>query len=296
MSLLKMRIIVLIEKLKKVTAVAEELGMKQPTISFHMRKLEEEWGASLFEMKTGKVILTQSGKLLHHYAEQIDQLYTEAETRFREQKQNGRHSCVIGSVDAASAILFQDTWFTRLAEITDMQFSFTTGSSTHLFDSLQAGSVDLVLSGSLPAPPLFQHELITETSLSLYLPEHHPLAQSLVLPSYRLAGSPFIQLNEPSLQDTIKQWENSERVTLQTDWFTDRIELALNAVRSGLCMTILPSHLRSYPLEGITVIPLPGQYLAWKLYAVWRGDYWNPPLLQRILQLIRDNKKQTIRS
>ena len=85
MSLLKMRIIVLLEKLKKVTAVAEELGMKQPTISFHMRKLEEEWGASLFEMKTGKVILTQSGKLLHHYAMQIDQIYTEAETRFREQ-------------------------------------------------------------------------------------------------------------------------------------------------------------------------------------------------------------------
>ena len=295
MSLLKMRIIVLIEKLKKVTAVADELGMKQPTISFHMRKLEEEWGASLFEMKTGKVMLTQSGS--YCIIMRSDRLtYIRGRARFREQKQSGRHSCVIGSVDAASAILFQDTWFTRLAEITDMQFSFTTGSSTHLFDSLQAGSVDLVLSGSLPAPPLFQHELITETSLSLYLPEHHPLAQSLVLPSYRLAGSPFIQLNEPSLQDTIKLWENSERVTLQTDWFTDRIELALNAVRSGLCMTILPSHLRSYPLEGITVIPLPGQYLAWKLYAVWRGDYWNPPLLQRILQLIRDNKKQTIRS
>ena len=128
--------------------------MKQPTISFHMRKLEEEWGASLFEMKTGKVILTQSGKLLYHYAEQIDQIYTEAETRFREQKQCGRHSCVIGSVDAASAILFQDTWFTRLAEIADMQFSFTTGTSTDLFDSLQAGSIDLVLTGKPAGPSL----------------------------------------------------------------------------------------------------------------------------------------------
>lgn len=287
MSLLKIRIIVLLEKLKKVTAVAEVLGMKQPTISFHMRKLEEEWGVPLFEMKTGKVMLTQSGKLLHHYAQQIDQIYTEAQNRFRGQKQSGRHTFVIGSVDPASAVLFQGDWFTRAAEITDMQFSFKTGSSADLFDCLQAGSVDLVLSGSLPASHMFQHELIMETSLSLYVSEKHPLSESPGIPSYRLTGSPFIQLNEPSLQETIKQWENNERITLQTDWSTDRIELALNAVRSGLCMTILPSNLSSCPLEGIKVIPLPGQNQVWQLHALWRSEYWNPPFLQRILQLLQ---------
>ncbi|MFC5649131.1 LysR family transcriptional regulator [Paenibacillus solisilvae] len=290
MSLLKMRILVLLEKLKKVTAVADELGMKQPTISFHMRKLEEEWGVPLFEMKTGKVMLTTSGKLLHHYAEQIDRIYNEAQSRFHERKQSGRHTYVIGSIDAASAILLQGSWFKRIAEITDMQFSFTTASSGDLFDSLLAGSIDLVLSGGLPASPLLHHELVLESSLSLYIPDQHPLSQSPGVPSYRLAGSPFIQVNEPSLQAAIKQWENSERITLQTDWHTDRVELALSAVRSGLCLAILPSNLNSFQLDGIQVIPLPGQNQVWQLYACWRSDYWNPPLLQRILQLLHNKK------
>ena len=200
MSLLKMRIIVLLEKLKKVTAVADELGMKQPTISFHMRKLEEEWGASLFEMKTGKVILTQSGKLLHHYALQIDQIYTEGRGPLPRTK--AKWKTFLRDRQRRCSLRYSLSGYLvhSFSRDTDMQFSFTTGTATDLFDSLQAGSIDLVLTGSLPAPPLLQHELITETSLSLYLPEQHPLAQSVVIPSYRLAGSPFIQLNEPSLQ------------------------------------------------------------------------------------------------
>ncbi|MEI0735993.1 LysR family transcriptional regulator [Paenibacillus sp. JTLBN-2024] len=51
MNLLKLHILVLIEKLKKVTDVARELDMKQPTVTFHMKSLEEELGVALFETK-----------------------------------------------------------------------------------------------------------------------------------------------------------------------------------------------------------------------------------------------------
>ncbi|BBH18958.1 LysR family transcriptional regulator [Paenibacillus baekrokdamisoli] len=299
MSLLKMKIIVLLEKLKKVTAVAEELGMKQPTVSFHMRRLEEEWGVPLFEMKTGKVMLTEAGRLLHHYAEQIDRTYTEAQNRFNSHKESGRHPFVIGCIDAAATILFQDHWFVQVSEIADRQFTFITGTSTELFDKLQNGSVDLIITGTLPVQAVqaaFQQKLLLESPLSLYMPDQHALAQSSIVPSYRLAGIPFMLLNETSLQETIKLWEISERVTLQTQWSTDRAQLALNAVQSGLCMTILPSHTRSHSLEGVKVIPLPGQAHTWQLYSTWRSDYWNPSLMQRMLQLLQENKKQIIRN
>ncbi len=83
MTLIKWRIIVLIEQLKKVTLVAQDLGLKQPTVTFHMKSMEEEWGMPLFEMKTGRILLTDAGRRLHRYALKMLALQEEAAREMR---------------------------------------------------------------------------------------------------------------------------------------------------------------------------------------------------------------------
>ena len=61
MNLLKLEIVVLIKKYKKLTIVAEQLGVKQPTITFHIKSLEEELGVPLFELRSGRYFLTEAG-------------------------------------------------------------------------------------------------------------------------------------------------------------------------------------------------------------------------------------------
>lgn len=79
MNLVKLQILVLIEKYKKVTDVAAEMGLKQPTVSFHMKSLESELGASLFQYRSGRVLLTDAGRALHQYAVRMVSLAAEAE-------------------------------------------------------------------------------------------------------------------------------------------------------------------------------------------------------------------------
>ncbi|ASS64748.2 MULTISPECIES: LysR family transcriptional regulator [unclassified Paenibacillus] len=83
MTLIKWRIIVLLEQLKKVTLVAQELGLKQPTVTFHMKSMEEEWGMPLFEIKTGRILLTDAGRRLHRYALKMLALQEEAAREMR---------------------------------------------------------------------------------------------------------------------------------------------------------------------------------------------------------------------
>ncbi|MBW7458389.1 LysR family transcriptional regulator, partial [Paenibacillus sepulcri] len=116
MSILRMKIIVLLDRLKKVTAVADELDLKQPTVSFHMKKMEEEWGIPLFEMKTGKVLLTEAGKTLHHYAQQIDHIYGEAQTRLQTLRQTGKNQFIIGCTDLAASLMLLSGGF-RLSQV-----------------------------------------------------------------------------------------------------------------------------------------------------------------------------------
>src|SRR4051794_26601459 len=96
MSILKMRLIVLLDRYKQVTAVAKALNMKQPTISFHMKNMEAEWGVKLFQSRTGRVILTEAGQTLLQYATQIDALYTEADSRMAVMRRSGKRPFVIG--------------------------------------------------------------------------------------------------------------------------------------------------------------------------------------------------------
>ncbi|MGG4220411.1 LysR family transcriptional regulator [Paenibacillus jamilae] len=78
MNILKLRILVLIDKFHKATEVAEALQVKQPTVSFHMKSLEKEMGANLFSLQQGRIMLTEAGKKMLPYAKQILSLEQEA--------------------------------------------------------------------------------------------------------------------------------------------------------------------------------------------------------------------------
>ncbi|SEM61622.1 LysR family transcriptional regulator [Paenibacillus sp. OV219] len=294
MNILRLQILVLLDRLKKVTAVAEELGVKQPTVSFHMKKLEEEWGTPLFEMKTGKVLLTEAGRLLCHYAAGIDQLYREAEARFAVLEQTGKHQFVIGCTDCAAAILFDDDWYARVTEAVEVQIKLVTGSSSELLAKLRDGTVDLIVNGGLLTPltqndsvPLLE-EMLNERPLAIYMAESHPLAKSAAIPSYRLAALPFVKLEDSELEEALLDWESHEKVNLTLTLSTDRIQHSLSAVRSGSLVAILPALKSSQLPKGIVQIPLTGAQKPYPLTAIWRSDYWNPALLQRLSGLMKE--------
>jgi DNA-binding transcriptional LysR family regulator len=79
LSLLKLHIVELLDKHHKITTVAELLGLKQPTVTFHMKNLEREFGVKLFDTRMGKIILTDAGHALLHYAVKINALAAEAQ-------------------------------------------------------------------------------------------------------------------------------------------------------------------------------------------------------------------------
>lgn len=295
MSIVRLQILVLLDELKKVTAVAEEIGVKQPTVSFHMKKLEEEWGVPLFEIKTGKVILTDPGRMLLRYAVEIDRLYKEAQTRFQSYRDHGKHGFVIGCTDAASSLLFGLDWRQQSAEQSPIRIQLLTGRHSELLEQLQAGAIDLLVSGSFANPdalPQLQIEPLAQERLLLFMAASHPLATQAALPPYKLAGHRFVELADASLQDALRGWELQEKVTLPYEWSTDRMDLALSAVENAGMLAILPAFAAGRTGDRLLHPPLPGQAVSLKLAAAWRSDYWNPAFVQRIMaQLARGGAK-----
>jgi len=292
MNLLKIKIIVLLERYKKVTSVANELGIKQPTVSFHMRKMEEEWGAALFEMKTGKVVFTEAGKLLHHYAVRIERLYTEAESRIAALQSSGqRRKFVIGCTEIASSMLLGKHWPSEALNLPATQLSFLTGSDQTLRQDLLDGRADLIITGTANGLPDYAEQPIEAGGLSLLLPAQHPLAavKAVNIAPYRLAQYPFVQLEDTMLSSVLTQWERHEGVNLSISWTADRLSYIRHAVAAGGNLSILPTRCVNTTelTPNITTRLLPGTHAACTLYAAWSNDSREAELTEKLISMIQ---------
>lgn len=56
---------------KSITLAADSLCLTQPTVSFHIKSLEESTRMKLIEIKRKKLTLTPNGEVLYHYCTQI---------------------------------------------------------------------------------------------------------------------------------------------------------------------------------------------------------------------------------
>ena len=93
-------------RLKVFRAVAEHLSFRkagealyltQPAVTLQIKALEEELGAKLFERSSSGVEVTEAGKILLRYAEQMHQLANEAEGRLAALKGETVGELVVGA-------------------------------------------------------------------------------------------------------------------------------------------------------------------------------------------------------
>ena len=72
MTLHQLEIWIVVAKHQSVTKTADELHIRQPSVSIQIKRLEKEYGIKLYKVYPGLGIgLTQAGKLLLKYAKLI---------------------------------------------------------------------------------------------------------------------------------------------------------------------------------------------------------------------------------
>ena len=86
MDLKTLEVFCRIVELKSFTRAAEAVSLTQPTVSGHIKDLEDELGLRLLDRAGRAVTPTRAGAILHTYARRILGLRAEAERAIREHK------------------------------------------------------------------------------------------------------------------------------------------------------------------------------------------------------------------
>ncbi|ONG58308.1 LysR family transcriptional regulator [Pseudoroseomonas deserti] len=140
---LLLRSFLAVAETRSFTRAAGRLGLRQSTVSQHIRKLEEQLGRALFARDTHAVGLTPDGDALVDFARQVLEAHARMQRFFEGSQLRGRIR-LGASEDFVSAQLAQVlAEFTQAHSAVDLEL--TVGLSGILYERYDAGELDVIV-------------------------------------------------------------------------------------------------------------------------------------------------------
>ena len=192
MDLRQLRYFLRIVEAGSFSKASEALRIAQPSLSHHVRELEEELGVELLTRHARGVIPTDFGFILCDHARVILREVNRTKERIRDAAESPGGEVLVGLSTATSRGLAVPLIQAVAVDYPRISIHLVEAMSGSLYEWVQAGRLDIVLSyESKSTDTLLATEVITE-ELQLILPSNHPLAGRRAVPLSEVANLPLV--------------------------------------------------------------------------------------------------------
>ncbi|NNE10036.1 MAG: transcriptional activator NhaR [Gemmatimonadetes bacterium] len=146
-----------------IAAAGRKLRLAQPTISAQLKRLEEDLGAKLFSRAGRKLELTETGRLVYRYAEEIFTLGRELQDAVQGRPVGSPVRFRVGVTDVVPKLVAYRLLEPAIGLGDGVQIICFEGKSSDLLARLAVHDIDLVLSDAPIAPGVkvqaYNHEI-----------------------------------------------------------------------------------------------------------------------------------------
>ena len=216
---------------------AEALGLTQPAVSDHVRKLEEAYGVQLFTRAAAGVALTDMGRKLFAIAERLFEAEAEALELLLRGRTLEEGQITIGA-DAAAHILPDVARF-RLKH-PKLAVRLVTGNSAQLLKRLEDFSIDIAVTAERPPEPSFLARKLRSDRLVAVVQRSSRLSKLKEIGFEQLVRLPLILREEGSVTRRLLLEEAARRgLALSGAIEIESREAAREAAAQGLGLAIM---------------------------------------------------------
>ena len=152
------RVFYTVAKNKHMTKASEELHISQPAISQSIKKLEEQFGGTLFLRSNKGMELTEEGKMFYEYVKGALELISNAENEFTSFKDLSKGEIKIGCSTTLTKLILIEALKDFHNEYPNININITNDLTSNLINDLKLGKLDFVI---------FNESNIKETNLHL---------------------------------------------------------------------------------------------------------------------------------
>ncbi|MCQ8128454.1 LysR family transcriptional regulator [Methylomonas rivi] len=206
----------MVAKHGSITAACDRLHLAQPTISGQLAVFEQAVGSKLFRKEGRKLVLTETGRAVFHYADEIFALGREMTHMLKGRTTERGMRLNIGVSDAMPKLIAYRLIAPILQWTEPTQIQCVEDKTERLLTEIGLHSIDMMLA-DVPATPasgmrVFNH-FLGETKVALF-------AAPALAARYRqdfprcLNGAPFLlPTHNTALRRSLDQWFDSRQIS-----------------------------------------------------------------------------------
>ena len=192
MDLHRLEIFCKVAEFKSFTLAAEALSLSQPTVSEHIRSLEEMAGSKLVDRLGRELRLTPAGHILHRYALKLLHLREEARQALAASRNELLGRLVIGASTIPGSYLLPQIIGAFKAKHPTIQITLRIANTAAIGEMVLKGEAGLGLVGSKWPEKRLNFEEVYLDELTLAVSPQHPWATLQEVELEELYGQPFI--------------------------------------------------------------------------------------------------------
>lgn len=294
----RLRVFCKVVELKSFTKAGESLKLSQPTVSEHIKGLEESLGEKLVDRLGREVLPTPAGRILYQYARNIIQMNDEAVQALAEFKGNLAGRLLLGASTIPGTFLLPRLIGSFKAMHPAIQITLKISDTAEVAEQVIEGVIEAgIVGSSWHDRRLLSEEIFSDELILVVYPEHH-WARSGGITVDSLVREPFI-LRETGSGTRMAMSRILEQNGFDPSRLTPVSEMgSTESVRQGIKARIGVSILsREAVAEDIqngalVHVPIKGLQFIRPLYLIQRKNRQMSPVCEAFLEHVRQSSSE----
>ncbi len=237
------------------TRAAERCYVTQPAFSRAIQNLEGQIGGPLVHRERGNTHLTELGRLVRPYFEQVVVQTDEAKKRARDYVRLDHMSLSVGLMCTIGPAKLVDLFIGFDNRHKGVELYLKDGAAGMLEDTLTKGDIDVAIYCRPEEPPEHLHYLpLYHERFVIAISPGHPLARLNAVTFKNLQGQRYLSRANCEYADFISEIASQQGVDVQLPYRSERDDWIQAMTLAGVGFTMIPEFAVTMP--GLVVRPL----------------------------------------
>jgi LysR family transcriptional regulator, transcriptional activator of the cysJI operon len=270
-------------------AAREVLHISQPAVSNHVHALEEELGVLLLERVGKRVLLTEAGQIVQHYAEQVLGLAHEVQRALRELQGLQRGTLRLGASSTPGIYLLPPVLAAFVKRYPGITLAVEIANSQRVIDGILGRQWDLGMIGIPLVHPQLHVEPYWRDTLVLIVAPHHRLATRPAVTLADLVGETWIFREAGSASgQVVHDVLNGAHLVQDHTLVLQGSEGVKQAVMAGLGIAMVSRFAVTLEVQQgvLRVVPITDVHAERDLCLIWRHDRRWPAAVRAFLEVL----------
>jgi len=192
MDLWQLHIFVSVVEKKSFSKASEMINLSQPTVSTHIKELEEHFQCRLLD-RLGKITEpTRAGLILYDYAKQMLALKEQTQSAMLDFLGRTKGKLIMGGSTVPAGYIFPKLMGAFKQIYPEVAISLSAGDTSQIIQAVKQGTLELGVVGAKTEDPAIEQEKLVEDEMKLIVPAGHEWAKLAAVSCDKLVTQPFI--------------------------------------------------------------------------------------------------------